>query len=135
MSYLLDTNVICEIWKKAPEAKVVDWLKAIPSEKLFLSVLSIGEIRRGVEKLPKGKKRPSLLQWLEDELPRQFRANILNIDIAVAEKWGFICAESKNTLPAIDSLLAATALHHDLRLVTRNEKDFKVPGLEIINPF
>lgn len=135
MNYLLDTNVICEVWKKEPSKSVVDWLKAVPSEKLFLSVLTIGEIRRGVEKLAEGRKRQSLLVWLENGLSYQFAGNILNVTIEVAEKWGFICAQASNTLPAIDSLLAATALHHDLKLVTRNEKDFRVPGLNVINPF
>ncbi len=135
MSYLLDTNIISEIWRTAPNADVLQWLKAAPSQKLFLSVLSLGEIRRGVELLKDGKKRNELLSWLENELPSKFGQNILAIDIAVADRWGYLTATVKRTLPAVDGLLAATALVHNLKIVTRNEKDFSIAGLEVINPF
>jgi predicted nucleic acid-binding protein len=114
---------------------VVDWIKSTPSEKLFLSVISLGEIRRGVQLLKAGKKREQLLIWLEEHLPKYFGANILPIDLAVAHRWGFLTAHAGRTLPAIDGLLAATALAHNLKMVTRNEKDFVVPGLEVLNPF
>jgi toxin FitB len=135
MNYLLDTNVWSEIWKTQPDPKVIDWLRAIPSEKLSISVLSIGEIRRGVEMLPNGNKRKKILSWLEEELPKQCSDNIVPIDIAIAERWGFLTATLKRTLPAIDGLLAATALTHNMKMVTRNEKDFVIAGLEVINPF
>jgi toxin FitB len=135
MSYLLDTNVLSETWKVDPDKNVIEWLKAIPSEKLFISVLSIGEIRRGIELLPVGRKRKRLLSWLEEELTIQFRDNILPIDLEVAERWGFLTATIKRTLPAIDGLLAATAFTHNMKMVTRNEKDFNIAGLEVVNPF
>ncbi|HXW53394.1 MAG TPA: type II toxin-antitoxin system VapC family toxin [Myxococcota bacterium] len=135
MTYLLDTNVLSETWKPSPDKNVIDWLKAIPAEKLYISVLTIGEIRRGVELLPASRKRKRLLSWLEEELPNQFSGNMVSIDLAVAERWGFLTATSKKTLPAIDGLLAATALTHNMKLVTRNEKDFNITGLEVINPF
>lgn len=135
MSYLLDTNVLSETWKAVPDKNVIDWLRAIPSEKLFISVLVIGEIRRGIELLPVGAKRKRLLGWLEEELPKQFNDNIVPIDLSVAERWGFLTATIKRTLPAIDGLLAATALTHNMKMVTRNEKNFQIAGLEVINPF
>ena len=135
MSYLLDTNVLSETWKTNPDKNVIEWLKAIPSEKLFISVLSIGEIRRGIELLPTGQKRKKLLSWLEEELPIQFSDNILAINLEVAERWGFLTATIKRTLPTIDGLLAATAFTHNMKMVTRNEKDFNIDGLEVINPF
>jgi predicted nucleic acid-binding protein len=135
MTYLLDTNVLSETWKAKPDKNVIDWLRAIPSEKLFISVLVIGEIRHGIELLPISAKRKRLLSWLEEELPNQFSDNIVPIDLAVAERWGFLTASIKRTLPAIDGLLAATALTHNMKMVTRNEKDFLITGLEVINPF
>lgn len=135
MTYLLDTNVLSETWKTNPDKNVIDWLRAIPSEKLYISVLVIGEIRRDIELLPVGAKRKRLLSWLEEELPQQFNDNIVPIDLAVAERWGFLTATIKRTLPAIDGLLAATALTHNMKIVTRNEKDFHITGLEVINPF
>jgi|SRR5580700_9151295 predicted nucleic acid-binding protein len=135
MTYLLDTNVLSETWKAKPDKNVIDWLRAIPSEKLFISVLAIGEIRRGIELLPVSAKRKRLLSWIEEELPNQFSDNIVPIDLAVAERWGFLTASIKRTLSAIDGLLAATALTHNMKMVTRNEKDFLITGLEVINPF
>jgi predicted nucleic acid-binding protein len=135
MTYLLDTNVLSETWKANPDKNVVDWLRAIPSEKLYISVLVIGEIRRGIELLPAGRKSKRLLSWLEEELPNQLGDNIVPIDLAIAERWGFLTATIKRTLPAIDGLLAATALTHNMKMVTRNEKDFAIAGLEVINPF
>src|ERR1700689_2466518 len=124
MTYLLDTNVLSETWKEAPDKNVIYWLRGIPSEKLFNRVLVSGEIRRGIELLPPGAKRKRLLGFLEEELPRQFKDNIVPIDLAVAERWGFLTATVKRTLTAIDGLLAATALTRNMKIVTRNEGDF-----------
>lgn len=135
MSYLLDTNIISETAKTNPNKSVINWLNQIPSEDLFISVLTIGEIKQGVEKLAHGKKRNELLHWVEFSLHQWFGMNSLPITKEVAERWGFLNAHHKKTLPTIDSLLAATALTHNLKLVTRNKKDFIVEGLEVINPF
>jgi predicted nucleic acid-binding protein len=113
----------------------VAWFEEVGDEALHLSVLTLGELRRGVEKLPSGKRREKLRNWLEHELPDWFGERLLPIDAAVADAWGRLQAISARTLPAVDSLLAATALHHHLRLVTRNTMDFDVPGLETINPW
>lgn len=102
---------------------------------LFLSVLTLGEIRKGLESVSDGERRLKLLDWLEIELPAFFTGRILSVDIPVADCWGRLQAEARRPVSAVDSLLAATALRHELRLVTRNEKDFAYPGLEVINPW
>lgn len=100
-----------------------------------MSVLSLGEIRKGLIKLDDAVKREKIRLWLEHELTEWFDDRILSIDHDVANKWGLLQAQTKRTLSAIDSLIAATALHSDLILVTRNTKDFEYPALEVINPF
>ena len=135
MSYLLDTNVISELIKLKPDKKVMDWVQSIPNEALYLSVLSLGEIRKGVEKLADHARKEKLRIWLEHELPAWFDNRLLNIDCGVADRWGRLLHEMSRPLPVIDSLLAATALHYDLRIVTRNTKDFKFPQLEVSNPW
>jgi len=135
MSYLLDTNILSETIRRAPNKFVLTWLEKIPGEALFVSVLTLGEIRKGVEAVEDKKRREKLRLWLEHELPAWFEGRVLPVDIAVADRWGRILAEVGRPVPTIDSLLAATALHHELRLVTRNARDFEYPGLEVINPF
>ena len=135
MSYLLDTNVISELVRPKPTKAVLVWFDNIPSEALHISVLTLGEIRRGVENLSDGARREKLRLWLEHDLADWFDTRILPVDMAVADRWGRLLALVGRPVPSIDSLLAATALHHELRLVTRNQKDFNYPGLEIINPW
>jgi predicted nucleic acid-binding protein len=134
MSYLLDTNIISEMARPEPNPNVTKWFKKVKSEKLFLSVLTVGEIRRGVELLASSKRKTKLLHWLESELTAWFGDNILPINQTIAEEWGVLTALFPQ-IPAIDSLIAATALTYRLKLVTRNTKDFIIPQLEIINPF
>ena len=135
MSYLLDTNILSETVRSNPNKRVIAWLDQIPAEALFVSVLNFGEIRKGIESLADGKRREKLRLWLEHELPAWFGERVLPVSLPVAERWGRLLAEVGRSVPTIDSLLAATALHHDLRLVTRNADDFDYPGLEVINPF
>lgn len=135
MNYLLDTNVISELMRPKPNAEVVYWFQQIPNENFYLSVLTLGEIRKGVESITNQKRKEQIRIWLEVELPQWFENRIMSLDILVADRWGRLQAEIKHSLPAIDSLLAATALHYDLRLVTRNVDDFKIPSLEVINPW
>lgn len=135
MSYLLDTNVLSETIRPTPNKGVIKWINDIPNNALYLSVLTLGEIRKGVEKITDVKRKQKLKLWLEYELPAWFENRILFIDKFVADRWGRLQGQSKHPTPAIDSLLAATALHHDLALVTRNERDFKHFPLEIINPW
>ena len=136
MKYLLDTNIISETVRPQPNKNLQEWLSEIPSESLFISVLTLGEIRRGIEMLKDSKRKSHLVLWLEQELPKWFGENVLPIDQEVAERWGYITSmKQHHQLRAIDSLLAATALTHNLKMVTRNIKDFDVPGLEVLNPF
>ena len=135
MSYLLDTNVVSETIRRNPNKAVISWLDQIPGEAFFVSVLTLGEIRKGIESLIDRKRREKLRLWLDHELSGWFDGRVLRIDLAVADRWGRLLAEIGRPVPTIDSLLAATALHHDLRLVTRNAKDFYYPGLEVINPW
>lgn len=133
--YLIDTNVISELRRRQPQPQVVQWFAERPAQQLFLSVLTLGEIRRGVERLPVGSRRDTLLQWLQDELPAFFTGRILDIDQAVAHRWGCLLAAAGRPLPAIDSLLVAQALEHDLVLVTRNLKDVTDLPVGVVNPW
>ena len=135
MSYLIDTNVLSELRRKAPNPGVVAWFEERPATTLYVSVLTLGEIRKGIEALGKSKRKLKLLDWLETELPAFFSGRILPIDEEVADRWGRLLAAAGRPLPAIDSLLAATALTHGLALVTRNVDDFPYPDLEIIDPW
>lgn len=135
MSYLLDTNVLSELRRKVPHPGVVDWFSNRPATTLYLSVLTIGELRKGIETLVDASLRLALLDWLEADLPHFFIGRILPVDLAVADRWGRLVAQAGRPLPAIDSLLAATALQHGLHLVTRNQRDFELPGLQVINPW
>jgi len=135
MSYLLDTNIVSETVRRNPNKAVVAWLDPLPGEALYVSVLTLGEIRKGIETLADRKRREKLRLWLEHELSAWFEGRVLPIDLAVADRWGRLLAEVGRSVPTIDSLLAATALHHELRLVTRNSRDFQYPGVEVINPF
>src|SRR6185437_72206 len=126
MRYLLDTNVISEPFKRAPEQKVVDWLSAQSPLDLCISVLTLGELTMGFEMAPVGKRRNDLQNWITQDLPRRFVGRLLPVDEAVAREWGRLSAEGRASgreLPSIDGLLLATARVHDLTLVTRNERD------------
>jgi predicted nucleic acid-binding protein len=118
-----------------PAKVVLDWFENIPSEALHISVLTLGEIRKGVEQMPDGKRREKLLLWLEHDLRDWFGTRVLPVDMSIADRWGRLLAIVGRPVPSIDSLLAATALHHELRLVTRNQKDFNYPGLQVVNPW
>lgn len=135
MNYLIDTNVISELVKPTPNAHVIDWFKAVPDNSLFISVLTLGEIRKGVERPKAPQKKETLRLWLEESLPHWFGDRILTIDKVVCETWGTLLATSARSLPAIDSLIAATAIHHRLTLVTRNVSDFDFATLTMINPW
>ncbi len=135
MSYLIDTNVISELVKTRPNQAVINWFESIPSDSLYLSVLTLGEIRKGIEKVTAIPRKQKLKKWLEQELSAWFGNRILTINREVADYWGRLQAISERSIPAIDSLIAATALHFDLCLVTRNVADFDFPALEIINPW
>jgi toxin FitB len=135
VSYLLDTNVISELVKKKPSRRVIRWIDSQPTEELYLSVLSLGEIRKGVTLLEDGVRRNRLVDWLERDLTDWFGDRLLPIDAQVADRWGRLIAQVGRPLPAIDSLIAATALQNDLRVATRNVADFQYGGIEVVNPW
>ena len=135
MSYLIDTNVMSELRRKQPNSDVVAWVQARPASTLYISVLTLGELRKGIASLGDGAKQQSLLDWLEVELPQFFMGRVLPIDVAIADRWGGLVAQAGRPVPAIDSLLAATALVNGLQMVTRNHQDFAYPGLQTINPW
>ena len=137
--YLLDTNVLSEFKRRGePDPLVRGWLRATDPDALWVSVLSVGEIRKGIERLAAGKRRTELEQWLEHDLDQWFEERVLPVTKAIAERWGILSARGldKGTpVTSIDGLIAATALEHDLTLVTRNVKDFTVSGVPILNPW
>lgn len=134
--YLIDTMVLSEMVRKQPNQKVLHYMESLPEEHVFISVLTLGEIRKGIAKTPCPNRKNLLLFWLEDTLPSYMQDRILPIDHRIADKWGFINSNKKRPLPAIDSLLAATALVHNLKIVTRDHKHFSQMGeLEMINPW
>jgi len=135
LSYLVDTNVLSELRRRDPDVNVVRWLEARPATTLYLSVLTLGELRKGIEALPHGARKRRLLDWLEVELPGFFAGRVLPIDARVADRWGHLVAQAARPVPTVDSLLAATALTHGLTLVTRNLRDFQYPGLVVVDPW
>ncbi|WGG48843.1 type II toxin-antitoxin system VapC family toxin [Rugamonas sp. DEMB1] len=135
MSYLLDTNVLSELRRKMPNSVVLDWMARRPAATLYLSVLTLGELRKGVEGVNDPIRRANLLDWLENELPAFFAGRILAVDAQVADRWGRMVAAAGRPVPAIDSLIGATAAHYGLSLVTRNARDFTDLGLDVINPW
>jgi tRNA(fMet)-specific endonuclease VapC len=135
MKYLLDTCVLSAFLKKQSNEKVIKWFDHQLEESLFVSVLTIGEIRKGVTRLPDSKPKAELAVWLNGVI-RRYNGRLLPIGIETANVWADLKAmlELKGRLiPVIDSLLAATALEHDLALVTRNEDDFASTGVKILN--
>lgn len=135
MSYLVDTNVLSELRRKTPEPAVARWFADRPASTLYLSVLTLGELRKGIERLAEPARRLALLDWLETELPAFFAGRLLALDAAVADRWGHLQARAGRPLPAIDSLLAATAQQHGLILVTRNVRDVVDLGVQVLDPW
>jgi len=135
LSYLIDTNVLSELCNRQADANVVAWMQARPRQSLYLSVLSLGEIRNGIEGVANPEFRQILTDWLEVQLSSYFVGRLLGIDQQVADRWGRVQASADRTLPVIDGLLAATALQHDLTLVTRNVEDFAGLGVSLVNPW
>ncbi len=138
MNYLLDTCVISELTKKKPNRNVVKWISNIEETRLFISVLTIGEIYKGIEKLPKSSKREKLHKWISIDLKKRFSKKIIDFDLRTAVTWGKIQARSElagQTLPAIDGLIAATGITYDLIVVTRNTQDMKISKVSLLNPW
>ena len=133
--FLIDTNVISELIKPRPSSKVVNWIDAQEEQLFHLSVLTLGEIKKGIVQLPPSKRRADLAAWLNRDLLTRFAGRILDIDQNVADRWGDLAGIKGATLPVIDGLLVATALQHDLTLVTRNTRDMVRTGVALLNPW
>ena len=138
MSFLLDTNVVSEWVKPMPNPNVAAWLAGIDEDRAFLSVVTLAEVRRGIELLQLGRRRDRLTEWLTDELPARFETRIVPIDRRVADEWGITMARSRALgvgLGTMDGFIAATAVVHGLTVVTRNETDFRRIGIALLNPW
>ncbi|GAB4432121.1 MAG: type II toxin-antitoxin system VapC family toxin [Chloroflexi bacterium OHK40] len=138
MNYLLDTNVISELVARRPEQRVVAWVDGLEDERLYLSVITIGEIRKGIAKLPPSPRREDLRRWLEGDLLARFAGRIAGISTATMLAWGELTGRLERAgvmLPAIDSLIAAIVLEGGFTLVTRNDGHFRQAGVPVVNPW
>lgn len=138
MRFLLDTNVVSEIVRARPEPRVLDWLSGQQPADLFLAALTIGELMRGARKVSDMPRRRRFERWIERDLARQFDGRIIAFDAAAASIWGRLMGDGDRrgrTPSAADAQIAAIALQHELTLVTRNVKDFKEVGVELLNPW
>ena len=136
--FLLDTNCISEAVRVRPDPRVAQWFDSTDEQLLYLSALTLGEIRKGMAVLAQGKRRAALEAWLEVNLKARFAGRILPVDVAVAERWGWLDAslqQKGRPLPILDGLLAATALHYNLTAVTRNVSHFADTGVAVLNPW
>jgi predicted nucleic acid-binding protein len=138
VSFLLDTNVISESARPHPDAGVMAWLASVDEEQLFLSVITVAELRHGIERLDAGRRKSALDVWLTDQLPYRFGDRLLVADAGTADHWGRIVAHADDKgrpIGAMDAFIAALAIQHDLTLVTRNIRDFEATGVRLFNPW
>jgi predicted nucleic acid-binding protein len=136
--FLLDTNIPSEMTRPSPQPTVSQWLDDADDDELYFSVVSLGEILMGVTLLSESKRRSQLQQWLDDTLRPWFEGRILPVSQPIAERWGVLAAECQlqgRPLKMADGFIAATALEHDLTVVTRNVKDFAGLGVTVLNPW
>jgi predicted nucleic acid-binding protein len=137
--FLLDTNVVSELMKPRPSRKVASWIAATAEELMYLSVITIGEVRKGIDLLAiDDPRRPALQSWLDRDLRLRFGGRLLPFDDGVAERWGQLEAFARKrrlTVPTIDAQLAATALHHGLTFATRNTADIAPTGVPVFDPW
>ena len=138
MNYLLDTCVLSEFIRRKPEQKVVHWVDSIDEDKLFLSVITIGEIQHCIVRLPESHRKNDLLVWLNNELIKRFDQRIIPVDTPTMLLWGNLIAKMESTgqpMAVMDSLIIATALQNNLIVATRNVSDFLPCGVQVINPW
>lgn len=138
MKFLLDTCVISEIIRPKPASKVVKWIRNQDESNFFISVLTFGELHKGVEKLAESKRREELHNWVENDLKERFWNRVIDIDLHVAMQWGKIqgiAEKAGRPMPAIDSLIAASGITHHLTVVTRNTADMTKSGVALFNPW
>ncbi len=138
MKYLLDTNVISELIARTPNQQIVDWIDSLDPETVYLSVITIGELRKGIEKLAPSQRKDELTFWLETDLLRRFAEKLVDIRVDVMLVWGELTGQLERKgkpMAAIDSLIAASVLEGKYTLVTRNEDDFQDTGVALVNPW
>ena len=138
MNYLLDTCVISEVVRKKPEPDVVAWLAAQDEDHLFMSVLTLGELHKGIARLDDSARQITLEAWVEGDLRRRFTGRIIPVDPEIGARWGRISGAAERSgrvIPMIDGLLAATALENGLTLVTRDVSHMELAGVELFNPW
>jgi len=138
MKYLFEPCVISELVSKQPSVRVVEWVDSLDPDDVYLSVLTIGEIIKGIEKLPNSRRKTELQTWLKEDLLVRFRGKIIPVDTDVIMEWGILSAQVESVgkpMPAIDSLIAATAKANQLTLITRNVRDFEATGMKVLNPW
>ena len=138
MKVILDTCVISELVAKKPNQNVIEFVDALDADDVYLSVITIGEIIKGIEKLPDSPRKVELRRWLQEDLLARFQGRVLPLDTDTIVEWGMLTARVEaagKPMPAIDSLIAATALINKMTLVTRNVSDFDAAGVEILNPW
>ncbi|NOQ37142.1 MAG: PIN domain-containing protein [Methylococcaceae bacterium] len=138
MNYLLDTCVVSELIKPKSDTKVISWIEQTKEQQLYLSVLTLGEIEKGIAKLPLSSRKSNLKTWLEQDLMLRFENRILNLTPKIARYWGSLQGELEKqgkAMAIVDGLIATTALTHNFTLVTRNVKDVERSGVSILNPW
>lgn len=138
MKYLLDTCTISELVKSRPNRKVVKWIEECDEDSIFLSVLTVGEIQKGISKLEDERRRVKIQRWLDSDLKARFTDRILSVSEDVALTWGILEGESESRgrpIPVIDALIGATALAYNLTVVTRNIDDIVPTGARVLNPW
>ena len=138
MRYLLDTNVVSELIAREPNPRVVRWVDDLDPHGVYLSVVTVGELQKGIEKLPDSRRKTDLRGWLEGDLLVRFDGRMLVLDVGAMLAWGAMMGRLERAgrpLPAMDSIIAALALHHDCTLATRNEADFEGTGVRVANPW
>lgn len=138
MRTLLDTNVVSEAMSKRADPRVLRWLDALDPDDAWLSAMTVGEIERGIQRIPESRRRRQLETWLEEDILVRFEGRILPLDTDAFRAWGRLLAklEAKGrVLPLADSLLAAQALHHGCRIATRNGADFAGTGVAVVDPW
>jgi predicted nucleic acid-binding protein len=138
VNVLLDTNVLSERARPRPDPALARWVDGLDEDRAFISVISLAEIRRGIERLPDGKRRTYLATWVDTDLVARFAGRILPVDAHVADAWGVLVAggdRNGRPVPIMDGFLAATATVHALTLATRNTRDFAHLGVPMVNPW
>jgi predicted nucleic acid-binding protein len=138
MNYLLDTCVLSEFTRHQPAERVIQWMDSMDESKLFLSVVTIGEIQRGIERLPESHRKNELIAWLNDGLVNRFDRRIVNIDVPGMFLWGSLTVRMESIgkpMSVMDSLIVASALHQNMIIVTRNVTHFQSCGVQVVNPW